>query len=209
MGKPKKESFFWTSYSDLMTSMFFVMLVLFVLTISLLHSRMRATEAQLAQIKKLESSIEKIDPEYFQYNPDYKRHTLKNITVSFATGSSEITDIPRKDLKRLEDAGRAIVRFMEEAQKTIPEAEYMLIVEGQSSRDSYPKNNELSYSRALALVKYWQTKGIVFDDLPCELIVSGSGCDSRFREKPDMAGNKSNQRFVIHIIPKPGNFDEK
>ncbi len=85
MGKQKKESFFWTSYSDLMTSMFFVMLVLFVLTISLLHSRMRATEAQLAKIKKLESSIEKIDPEYFQYNSEYKRHTLKNITVSVAT----------------------------------------------------------------------------------------------------------------------------
>lgn len=209
MGKPKKESFFWTSYSDLMTSMFFVMLVLFVLTISLLHSRMRATEAQLAKIKKLESSIEKIDPEYFQYNSDYKRHTLKNITVSFATGSSEITDIPQHDLKRLEDAGRAIVKFMKEAKKTIPEAEYMLIVEGQSSRDNFPRNNELSYSRALSLVKYWQTKNIVFDDLPCELIVSGSGCDSRFREKPDVAGNKKNQRFVIHIIPKPGNFDEK
>jgi flagellar motor protein MotB len=137
------------------------MLVLFVLTISLLHSRIQATEAQLAKIKKLESSIEKIDPEYFQYNSDYKRHTLKNITVSFATGSSDILDIPQHDLKRLEDAGRAIVKFMREAKKTIPEAEYMLIVEGQSSRDSYPKNNELSYSRALSLVKYWQTKGIV------------------------------------------------
>lgn len=209
MGKPKKESFFWTSYSDLMTSMFFVMLVLFVLTISLLHSRMRATEAQLAKIKKLESSIEKIDPEYFQYNSEYKRHTLKNITVSFATGSSDIMDIPQYDLKRLEDAGHAIVKFMQEAKDSIPEAEYMLIVEGQSSRDNFPRNNELSYSRALALVKYWQTKGIVFDELPCELIVSGSGCDSRFREKPDVAGNKRNQRFVIHIIPKPGNFDEK
>lgn len=209
MGKPKKESFFWTSYSDLMTSMFFVMLVLFVLTISLLHSRIQATEAQLAKIKKLESSIEKIDPEYFQYNSDYKRHTLKNITVSFATGSSDISDIPQYDLKRLEDAGRAIVKFMQEAKRTIPEAEYMLIVEGQSSRDNFPRNNELSYSRALSLVKYWQTKGIVFDELPCELIVSGSGCDSRFREKPDVTGNKKNQRFVIHIIPKPGNFDEK
>ena len=43
----KKESFFWTSYSDLMTSLFFIMLTLFVLVIVLLHKRMEATEKQL------------------------------------------------------------------------------------------------------------------------------------------------------------------
>ena len=42
----KKESFFWTSYSDLMTSLFFIMLTLFVLVIVLLHKRMEATEKQ-------------------------------------------------------------------------------------------------------------------------------------------------------------------
>ena len=52
----KKESFFWTSYSDLMTSLFFVMLVLFILVIVLLHKRMEATEAQLQEIKKVEQS---------------------------------------------------------------------------------------------------------------------------------------------------------
>ena len=36
----KRESFFWTSYSDLMTSLFFIMLTLFVLVIVLLHKRM-------------------------------------------------------------------------------------------------------------------------------------------------------------------------
>ena len=202
----KKESFFWTSYSDLMTSMFFVMLVLFVLTICFLHSKMIATETQLEKIKRLQQSIEKIDPEYFEYSKEYKRHTLKDITVSFKDRSPDINDIPIKDLNRLEEAGRSIVRFMQEAKISLPDAEYMLIIEGQSSRDNYPFNDELSYTRALSLVKYWEKKGIVFDDLPCELIVSGSGFKSRFREKPDVAGNKKNQRFVIHIIPKPGNF---
>jgi heme/copper-type cytochrome/quinol oxidase subunit 2 len=72
MAKTRKESFFWTSYSDLMTSMFFVMLVLFVLTISMLHYKMvktakerDATAAQLEKIQRLEKSIEKIDPDYF------------------------------------------------------------------------------------------------------------------------------------------------
>ena len=43
-----------------------------------------------------------------------------------------------------------------------------------------------------------------FDGLPCEVIISGSGQSSKFRVKPDNAKNKKNQRFVIHIIPKPG-----
>jgi hypothetical protein len=67
-----------------------------------------------------------------------------------------------------------------------------------------------SYERALALVNYWKKRGILFEsrangfkvkeNLPFELIVSGSGVFSEFRERyePD------NQRFVIHIVPKPG-----
>ena len=204
--KQKKESFFWTSYSDLMTSMFFVMLVLFVLAIALLHNKMVATETQLKKIQQLQHSIENIDPEYFEYSKEFKRHTLKDITVSFQTGSSNINDIPQKDLDRLKAAGQAIVRFMQEAKKTIPDAEYLLIIEGQSSKDNYVRNYELSYERSLSLIKYWSSNGIVFDSLPCEVIISGSGQLSSFRVEPDNKNNKANQRFVIHIIPKPGNF---
>ena len=216
MGKKnKRESFFWTSYSDLMTSLFFVMLVLFILTIALLHRKMveieqgrKATEEQLAKIIKLESSIQNIDPKYFEYNEQFKRHTLKNIAVKFKYRSSNIYDIPDSDLDKLYQAGLSIRSFMKKAQDSLPDAEYMLIVEGQSSRDNYSKNYELSYQRALSLVKYWKSRDITFDDLPCELIISGSGCSSRFRVSPDITGNEKNQRFVIHIIPKPGNFTQ-
>lgn len=204
MGKNKKESFFWTSYSDLMTSLFFVMLVLFILTIALLHNKITATQGELDKIKELNTSIQKIDKQYFQYDSTFKRHTIKDIDVSFQTNSSNINDLTDKDLNKLYSAGGAIRRFMLNAQAEIPEAEYMLIIEGQSSKDDYVHNYELSYARALSLVKFWVSKGIQFDDLPCELIISGSGQSSKFRNQPDNASNKSNQRFVIHIIPKPG-----
>ena len=54
--KKQKESFFWTSYADLMTSLFFIMLVLFVLVIVLWHKRMEVTEQQLAEIEKVVNS---------------------------------------------------------------------------------------------------------------------------------------------------------
>ena len=105
---------------------------------------------------------------------------------------------------KLRRAGESIRDFMIAAKKNSLKAEYMLIVEGQSSKDGYNRNYELSYERALALVKYWSACGIVFDGLPCEVIISGSGQTSRFRESPDVSTNEKNQRFVIHIIPKPG-----
>lgn len=211
--KKKQESFFWTSYSDLMTSLFFIMLVLFVMTIGLLHHKIvdienqkKATEAELKKITELNQSIEQIDANYFEYSHKYKRHTLKNVSVRFNRQSSDINDIGYYDKKRLLEAGEAIKRFMSNAQKNLPQAEYLLIIEGQSSKDGYKHNYELSYERALSLVKYWSINGITFEKLPCEVIISGSGQASSFRlpEIVDGKINEANQRFVIHIIPKPG-----
>lgn len=211
MSKKKKESFFWTSYSDLMTNLFFVMLMLFILAIALLHREVvkigrerDATAEQLKKIEELEKSIENIDAKYFEYVNEYKRHTLKNVNVSFRVSSSDINDISEADREKLLNAGKAIQEFLRNAKKEIPQAEYLLIVEGQSSKDNYYYNYELSYARALSLVKYWGANNISFDDLPCEVIISGSGQSSMFRNLPDIGSNSSNQRFVIHIIPKPG-----
>lgn len=210
MSTKKKPSYIWTSYSDLMTSLFFVMLVLFVLVVAMLHNKLQETEdrekttkSQLDKIKELNSSIENINKDYFKYDEKYRRHTLKDINISFKSKSSDIEDISVYDQIRLRAAGKAICKFMKEAKDSIPEAEYLLIIEGQSSKDNYERNYELSYERALSLVKFWENEGINFDSLPCELIISGSGTKSKFREENEI----DNQRFVIHIIPKPGIFD--
>lgn len=206
----KKESFFWTSYSDLMTSLFFIMLVLFILTIALLSRRVAGLNETLKKGKEIEKSIENIDSTYFTYDSNFKRHTLNNITVSFPTDNASITSIKDEDRIKLLEAGKAIRNFMINAKNNpeLEEAQYLVILEGQSSRsknytyenDMIFNNDVLSYRRALALYYYWQRQGISFNDLPCELIVSGSGQNSLFREKEE----ERNQRFVIHIIPKPG-----
>jgi len=212
MSKNKKESFFWTSYADLMTSLFFVMLVLFVLVVVLLHNKMKetererdATKAQLEMITKIEESIKNIDPTYFEYNDKYKRHTLKNISISFPTGSSDIRQLPNDQLEQLKKVGNSILKFVDLAIEKNKNVKYMLIIEGQTSKDNYARNYELSFERALALHRYWRRDcDIKFDNDKCEIIISGSGQWSGFREDPDIPGNKKNQRFVIHIIPKHG-----
>ena len=213
MSKISKESFFWTSYSDLMTSMFFVMLVLFVLVIALLYIKMsnieaegQATREQLNKIREIEDSVKNIDPNYFQYDFTFRRHTLVNIEISFRTGSSDINDINEEQRNRLVEAGKAIEKFVTQAVKDNNDVKYLLIIEGQSSKDNYMMNYELSYKRALSLVRHWSENGLQFNPDTCEVIVSGSGQSSPFRESPDIVGNRRNQRFVVHIIPKISNL---
>lgn len=204
-----KHSFFWASYADLMSSLFFIILVLFVLTIVMLQKQMEeikiikeATEAEINKIKEIQNAISNIDSTYFTYNAEHKKHIL-NIDVGFQTNSADITDIENKTRHQLLNAGKAINHFIEEACIKY-NAQYLLIIEGQASKDNFSKNNELSYERALALVNYWKDNGVHFNPEQCEVIISGSGQDGTLRIQPDIAGNVKNQRFLIHILPKPG-----
>ena len=56
-----KRSFFWASYADLMSSLFFIMLVLFVLTVVMLQKQVKATEAEMNKIKEIQNAISNID----------------------------------------------------------------------------------------------------------------------------------------------------
>jgi len=53
----KKNNLFWIGYSDLMTSMFFVMLVLFVLSIGFLQDKMLENTRIIAENKTLIDSL--------------------------------------------------------------------------------------------------------------------------------------------------------
>jgi len=169
-----------------------------------------ATEEQLNKIREIEKSIENIDKQYFVYHKEKKRHTLnEDIKVSFRKGSSNIYDISGEQLEQLKQVGKSIITFVDNAVLENNDVKYLLIIEGQSSKDDYERNYELSFERALALYRYWRTSGISFDNNKCEVIISGSGQWSDFREQPDNAVNTKNQRFVIHIIPKTGEIAKK
>lgn len=202
MAKNKKESFFWTSYSDLMTSLFFIMLVLFVIVIVVMQKRMEATELQLQEIKKIEASTKELsDNGKFVYRPDYKKYVLK-IEGKYPDRESDITKIIAEDkaamLDNIADAGMEIHNFLLRHSET----QYILIIEGQASRDNYSKNYELSYERALGLLKFWMLdRGITFGE-NCEIQISGSGdgkLETRSIREPV---EKDNQRFLIYILPK-------
>lgn len=215
MAKKKRESFFWTSYSDLMTSLFFIMLTLFVLAIALLHREVvqigkdkEATEAELKKINEIRTAVQSIDPNYFSYDPAYKKHIL-NTEVKFEERSSNIDDLSQSTKDELLAVRDTIKSFLETLHKKDSLASFLLIIEGQASKDSYIYNNQLSYERALSLFKFWfpnqKETTLQFYNLPCEVVIAGAGY---MEGKPRAPKNEDNQRFLIQIIPKPGIIDE-
>ena len=211
MAKNKKESYFWTSYSDLMTTLFFVMLMLFILVIALLHREMvqigkerDATKEELEKINEIRTAIQNIDTTYFQYDPTYKKHILKT-KVKFLKGSSDINDLDIATKNELLAVRDTIKSFLDKLISKDKSASYLLVVEGQASRDKYALNNQLSYDRALSLFKFWfpdQTNTTLrFFNLPCEVVIAGAG---HMDGKPRDNDNAANQRFLIQIMPQSG-----
>ena len=217
MSKENK-SFFWASYADLMTSLFFVMLTLFIVVIiALNNARLDAIEqtaelqAKINKADEINNATRELDTkhaEYFKYFPEYKKHKL-GVTVNFPLSSASMSNIPAGTKEDLIKTGRILQNFINKTTTSNPHIQYLLIIEGQASRDNSIYNYELSYQRALSLKKFWEDNGVSFIDKNCEVLICGSG-DGRLsgtglmREKTEVL----NQRFLIHILPKPGKIGD-
>lgn len=213
MNKDKK-GFFWPSYVDLMTNLFAVTLVLFVVTFKLFSIRedeLIAKVKELERLKSINEAIENIDRNYFEYNVKYKKHILK-LDVRYPTGKFKIADITNSQVKEdLANAGKVIVRTIEDLNNDPKKSEnvkYLVVIEGQASADGYNQddffnNDVLSYLRAQKLKEFWlKDNSLNFDRLGnCELVVSGSG-EGGF---PRNEVQHLNQRFLVHIVPVVGN----
>lgn len=201
----KKGDIFWIGYSDLMTSLFFVMLVLFTVTIGYLQYEKKITEEQLEKVKEIQASVEELPDEYFTYQPEYKRFKL-NKQIQFDSLSYTIK---YNYHKYLNDVGDEIVNLIEKVSSQEKykgmDIKYLLIIEGMASKDNYSRNYELSYERALSLYRLWVEQGIVFNPDVCEVQIAGSGTGG-IREFSG-TDEKKNRQFLIHIVPKIGKIE--
>ena len=129
--------------------------------------------------------------------------------MKFRVGSSDMNDLDQATKTELLAVRDTIKSFLDNLIAKDKSASYLLIIEGQASRDSYPLNNQLSYERALSLFKFWfpnqRETTLQFYNLPCEVVIAGAGY---MEGKPRAVRNADNQRFLIQIIPKPGIIDE-
>ncbi|RAK64011.1 hypothetical protein [Hymenobacter edaphi] len=213
----QRSDFFWPSYVDLMTSLFIIMLVLFVYSFKLFRDReesqkrllgeLKVKAQELEQIQRIRESLRRLEGDYFRYDPQNERYELR-VDVQFKAGRDEIQEQYKPALLR---AGRLLQERLRAIQTTLP-VRYLVIVEGMAARypQGDPRNQreeqstyQLSYRRALNLSNFWQQNGLRFgQDRTVELIIGGSGFFGTGRYAGRREGD--NKRFLIQIIPKIG-----
>ncbi|HMP30410.1 MAG TPA: hypothetical protein PKD85_12470 [Saprospiraceae bacterium] len=198
--KGKGSDFFWPSFTDLMTSMFFIMLVLYVLTYIKLTNQQKATKQQLKKIKEIQAAVTELPKTYFQYDSIYKRFSLVQ-NVEFEKGKDVIKGSDELYLINVGNSIRNLINNLK-IKYSNQDIKYVVIIEGMASIDNYPDNFPLSYKRAWAVLKLWQNKNIVPDQSVCEIQVAGSGTGGIGRYSTSEEAR--NQRILIQIVPKIG-----
>ena len=215
----ESKDFFWPSYVDLMTALFLTMLVMFVLSFKLFKDKQRDNDRLIYDLKvqvqekrkldEIKAALKRLESNYFEYNPAYKRYELK-FPVTFAPKSDVL---PYEAQTPLVKAGRFLLNQMR-ALETTDNVQYLIVVEGRAAKDlRYPANDphnldgpavrQLSYSRALAVLRLWEQAGLRFPG-NLEVVAAGSG----FRGAGRYTGSQEalNKRFIIQIQPKIGSI---
>lgn len=157
-GGPGRQSAFWPSYVDLMTALFLVMLVLFVLSYRRFQEREEKLNAQVQQlelIRRIESSVRQMmgDKTLFRYEPQFRRYTLAR-DIQFQGGQWDLRrpaqTLPAgqaaASLAYLRHTGTALRGLVDSllARKrrdpALREVSYVLLIQGSASnlRDARP-----------------------------------------------------------------------
>jgi outer membrane protein OmpA-like peptidoglycan-associated protein len=215
--KDKHSHFFWPSYTDLMTSLFFVMLVLYVLTYVRLKSTIILQKEKLAIIETVENNLKplKNDSAFFKYEEQYKRFKL-SFDVKFQNDEYNISKLENYEItiSNIDLAGRKLKQIIDNLKKTkdadpkLTNVSYILVIAGYASKYGKEDHNYLlSYNRALSLWNYWRSKGIDFEGPEysnlIDLQISGNGWGGVGRVQDN---EYNNQRFLIQIFPKIGDI---
>lgn len=218
---------FWLSYSDLMTSMFFIMLVLFIVClvkVSMSYKELerekqkteqilaetQATNEQLQQILQLDQQFKELsNSSVLGYDEEKKMFFAKDF-VGVEIFNPNDDNIKPEYLDKVKEVGEALKIILEKLHSENPRFSYQLVIEGtaaikwdQKVAGTFnPDNQEmywLSYRRALALYNKWRSQGLNLRNYNTEIIIAGSGFNGINR---DNRVEDNNKRFIIQIIPK-------
>lgn len=231
--KSKRDTHFWPAYSDLMTSLFFIMLVLYVLTVALLkkqqsnlESEKQKSEIQADSIKvqkerlevkieqhekimEIESALAKLDPQYFKFIEKCKRHEL-NIDIVFDFNEFDLTDRKyRKYHKQLIEAGKYLANMINSINVN-DGIKFLLVIEGRAGMYNSQKENERLKGQVKYL-SYARAKSLSDFWESNGIVFNKEICEviiagSGFSGHCRQDAEINNRRFIIQILPKVGDM---
>ncbi|MGF1586630.1 MAG: hypothetical protein ACFCUM_14995 [Bacteroidales bacterium] len=208
----KKRHYFWTSYSDLMTSLFMIMMVLFIMALVLFKSKtgeLSDTNMELKkiieryqQITRLEEQMEPLQEDNgFHYLPNCQKFVISDL-MGVEIFEPYRTEIKSQYIYHTVQAGRKIQKFLGSLDHNL---HYLLVIEGNmANRWDLSINQDdvtgytTSYQRALAVYNLWKENGIDFRQYNIEVMLCGSGFNGLCRDEVE----DNNKRFSVQIIPK-------
>jgi hypothetical protein len=208
----KKKFYFWTSYSDLMTSLFVIMLVLFVMALAMFKSKNHELEVsnddlkkiieRYQQITRLEEQIAPLQKDNgFHYLDDCQKFVVSDL-MGVEIFDPYKTTIKEEFIKPAINAGRKIEEFISRLDS---ELQYLLVIEGNMANrwDRSIDRDDVtgyttSYLRALAVYNLWKENGINFRRDNIEVMLCGSGFNGLCRDNTE----ENNKRFSVQVIPK-------
>lgn len=228
MAQKRSGDTFWISYSDLMTSLFFIMLVLFIVCIvkmKVINNQLgdvigetTATNEQLMQILQLDSLFSELSQSsslrYVEQKKMFVVKDFENIEIFYPYGSNntieEASTIKPQLLNKVDAVGKDLDTLLQKLYTRNPNFSYQLVIEGTAAipwdkkvNKSFNPDNKLmytlSYNRALALYNRWLEKGLNLRKYNTEIIIAGSGYNGNNRDNKNEDNNK---RFFIQILPK-------
>ena len=225
MATNNKKALFWTSYSDLMTSLFFTVLVLFVVVVVAMGAvnrqvqeakeklekalmKANATNEQLSQILRLQDQFNTLTESSSLKYDEQKRMFYAKDFVGIEIFKPNEDVIKDEYLETVNKVGVDIKKLLETLKVHNRDFKYQLVIEGTAAipykelrAGTFNPDNmgmyELSYRRALALYNKW--KDLNFRESNTEIIIAGSGFNGVNR---DNNVEDNNKRFIIQIIPK-------
>lgn len=221
MAQKRSGDTFWISYSDLMTSLFFIMLVLFIVCIvkmKVINGKTTATNEQLMQILQLDSLFSELSQSsslrYVEQKKMFVIKDFENIEIFYPYGSNntieEASTIKPQLLNKVDAVGKDLDTLLQKLYTRNPNFSYQLVIEGTAAipwdkkvNKSFNPDNRLmynlSYKRALALYNHWLGNGLNLRKYNTEIIIAGSGFNGNNRDDKNEDNNK---RFFIQIVPK-------
>ncbi len=202
--------------------MFFIMLVLFVITIGYLQVKISENERLIEELKIREQGLIQeterlqkllnleeqfkplIDDNSFYYLSDCKKFIVKDLMGIEIFNPNKVVIKPEY-ISRTISAGKKIDAFLGELSEQNKGFSYLLVIEGNMANDfKKPKPVDRpdfylkSYERALAVYNLWLKNGINFRQHDVEVMICGSGLNGLCRDPVE----ENNKRFSIQIIPK-------
>ena len=150
MANSNKKALFWTSYSDLMTSLFFAMLVLFVVVVVAMGAANReaveakeklekalkeanATNTQLQQILRLQDQFNTLTASSSMKYDEEKRMFYAKDFVGIEIFKPNEDVIKDEYIKTVDKVGKDIKELIESLKANNNEFKYQLVIEGTAA----------------------------------------------------------------------------